>query len=102
MKIRVRQAIAVALVATALASDPTLAAARTQHKPDQLPESKSLVTRLAQQLHRSVVGAKVELLVRQDRFAPAARVERISFENTLGSCAPRLSDLQLHLPPPTL
>ena len=102
MKFRVRQAIAVALVATALASDRTLAAAQAQHKPDRLSEPKNLVTRLAQQLRRVVVGAKVQLLAREDRDVPACPVVRISFADTLGSGPSRLSDLQLHLPPPAL
>jgi hypothetical protein len=102
MKIRVRQVIAVALVATALASDATLAAAQARQQPDRSPESKNLVTRLTQQLRRSVVGAKVQLLVRQDQFAPVIQVERVAIEDTLGCASSRLSDLQLHLPPPVI
>lgn len=96
---RVRQAIAVALVATALASDRSLAAAQAQHKPDRLPESKNLVTRLTQQLRRVVVGVKIQMIGPENRFAPVSLVVHVESEDTL-RVASRLNVLLLNLPPP--
>lgn len=100
MKTRVRQVIAVTLLATALASDRALAIAVT--KVERVPENRNLVTKLSQHLRRAVVGVKIQL-VRLDQVEfssePGAPVVVRSVPNFRSGL---LSLSTLYLPPPVL
>jgi len=100
MKPRVRQVIAITLLATALVSDRALAAASSQ-RIARLPENRNLVTRLTQHLRRVVVGVRIQL-VRLERGQAPNEIAIISSVRTPKFRSGLLSVFQLYLPPPVL